>query len=111
VPFHVIINPVITFSTDDTVDFYEAASAWLVSSAVVPRARTIQVNIWMNTESINRLRLPGGTPGSCSMRFDHLQGTLYIDRIHKRNVRFVDNWNRFWKAKPIRAVLQDLSRV
>jgi hypothetical protein len=39
---------------------------------------------------------------------DHLQGTLYIDRMHSRTFASLDNWNRFWKAKPMRAVLKDL---
>jgi len=42
---------------------------------------------------------------------DHLQGTLYIDRMHSRTFASLDNWNRFWKDKPIGAVLKDLSGV
>jgi peptide deformylase len=43
VPFHVTINPDITFSRDDTVHFYEGCLSLAGFSAVVPRARTIQV--------------------------------------------------------------------
>jgi peptide deformylase len=32
---------------------------------------------------------------------DHLRGTLYIDRMHTRTFASLDNWNQFWKGKPI----------
>ena len=32
---------------------------------------------------------------------DHLHGTLYFDRMHTRTFTSIDNWNRFWKGKPI----------
>ena len=35
---------------------------------------------------------------------DHLQGNLYIDRMQRRTFTSLDNWNRFYKSKPIRAV-------
>ena len=31
---------------------------------------------------------------------DHLQGTLYIDRMHSRTFTSADNWNRFRKGQP-----------
>jgi hypothetical protein len=31
-----------------------------------------------------------------------LHGALYIDRMHTRTFTSVDNWNRFWRGKPIR---------
>jgi peptide deformylase len=40
--FHVIINPDITFSVDDTVDFYEGYLSLAGFSTVVPRARTVR---------------------------------------------------------------------
>ena len=109
--FHVIINPDITFSMDDTGDFYEGYLSLAGFSAVVPRARTVRAKYLDKHGGISRLRPPGGTPESSSMRFDHLSGTLYIDRMHSRTFTSLGNWNRFWKEKPMRAVLNDLSRV
>jgi peptide deformylase len=43
VPFHVIINPVIAYASDETKNFYEGCLSLPGFSAVVPRARTVRV--------------------------------------------------------------------
>lgn len=111
VPFHVIINPQITFSWDDTVDFYEGCLSLAGFSAVVPRARTIRVKYLDEHGEHQSVEATGWYARILQHEIDHLQGTLYIDRMHSRTFASLDNWNRFWKAKPIQAVLKDLSRV
>jgi hypothetical protein len=37
-------------------------------------------------------------------RIDHLNGTLYVDRMNTRSFTTVENFNRFWKAKPVAEV-------
>jgi peptide deformylase len=39
---------------------------------------------------------------------DHLRGTLYIDRMESRTFTSLDNWNRFWKGKPVRDIVENL---
>ena len=111
VPFHVIINPQITFSRDDTVDFYEGCLSLAGFSAVVPRARTIRVKYLDEHGEPQSVEATGWYARILQHEIDHLQGTLYIDRMHSRTFASLDNWNRFWKAKLIQAVLKDLSRV
>jgi peptide deformylase len=43
VPFHVIINPVITHLAEEKANFYEGCLSLAGFSAVVPRARSIRV--------------------------------------------------------------------
>ena len=43
VPFHVIINPVITLASDETIEFFEGCLSLAGFSARVPRARSIRV--------------------------------------------------------------------
>jgi peptide deformylase len=111
VPFHVIINPDITFSGDDTVDFYEGCLSLAGFSAIVPRARTVRVKYLDEHGEHQSVEATGWYARILQHELDHLQGTLYIDRMHSRTFASLDNWNRFWKAKPIRAVLKDLSKV
>jgi len=112
VPFHAIINPVITFLRNDTVDFYEGCLSLAGFSAVVPRARTIQVKYLDDRGDDQSVEATGWYARILQHEIDHLQGTLYIDRMHTRTFTSLDNWNRFWKEKPIGAVLnKDLSSV
>jgi peptide deformylase len=32
---------------------------------------------------------------------DHLQGTVYVDRMYPRTLMTLDNFNRHWKSKSI----------
>jgi len=109
--FHVIINPEITLSMDDTVDFYEGYLSLAGFSAVVPRARTVRAKYLDEHGEHQSVEAAGWYARILQHEIDHLSGTLYIDRMHSRTFTSLDNWNRFWKEKPIRAVLNNLSRV
>src|ERR1700691_5065217 len=43
VPFHVIINPKITETTERTVEFFEGCLSLAGFSAIVPRARSVRI--------------------------------------------------------------------
>ena len=109
--FHVIINPDITFSMDDTGDFYEGYLSLAGFSAVVPRARTVRAKYLDEHGEHQSVEAAGWYARILQHEIDHLSGTLYIDRMHSRTFTSLGNWNRFWKEKPMRAVLNDLSRV
>jgi peptide deformylase len=32
---------------------------------------------------------------------DHLQGNLYVDLMSARSFSSIENWEKFWKGKPI----------
>jgi len=42
---------------------------------------------------------------------DHLQGTLYVDRMDSRTFTSLDNWGRFWKGKQVREVIKESART
>ena len=35
---------------------------------------------------------------------DHLNGALYIDRMHSRSLTSLENFNRMWKNKPLQEI-------
>jgi peptide deformylase len=101
VPFHAIINPRITKKSDDTVEFFEGCLSLAGFSALVPRARTVRVE-FLNERGVKEtLEASGWYARILQHEIDHLNGTLYIDRMHSRTFASLDNWNEFWKGKPI----------
>jgi peptide deformylase len=101
VPFHVIINPQITLTGDDEVSFYEGCLSLAGFSAVVPRARTVRVEYLDGQGEPRSVEATGWYARILQHEIDHLRGTLYLDRMQTRTFTSIDNWNRFWKGKPI----------
>jgi peptide deformylase len=101
VPFHVVINPQITSRGDTNVVFYEGCLSLSGYSAVVPRARDIRVEYLDEQGEYRSVEASGWYARILQHEIDHLQGALYIDRMYTRTFSTVENWNRFWKGKPI----------
>ena len=109
VPFHVIINPEISLLGDETADFYEGCLSLTGFSAVVPRARTVRVAYLDERGEPQSVEASGWYSRILQHEIDHLRGTLYIDRMNSRTFTSVDNWNRFWKGRPVRDIVGMLS--
>ncbi len=101
VPLLVIINPQITFTADDEASFYEGCLSLAGFSAVVPRARAVHVKYLDELGESRSVEASGWYARILQHEIDHLHGTLYLDRMHTRTFTSSDNWNRFWKGKPI----------
>jgi peptide deformylase len=101
VPFHVLINPKIVPAGDDKVEFYEGCLSLAGFSAVVPRAHTVRVEYLDEHAEPRTIDASGWYARILQHEIDHLHGTLYIDRMHNRTFTSLDNWNRYWKGKPI----------
>jgi len=111
VPFHVIINPEITLLGEDWADFYEGCLSLSGFSAVVPRARRIRIGCLDENAGSRSIEASGWYARILQHEIDHLQGTLYIDRMDSRTFTSLDNWGRFWKGKHVREVIKDLART
>jgi peptide deformylase len=101
VPLHVIINPEITFQENDKVSFYEGCLSVAGFSAVVPRARIIHVEYLDEQGEQRSVEASGWYARILQHEIDHLHGALYIDRMQPRTFTSAENWNRFWRGKPI----------
>jgi peptide deformylase len=101
VPFHVIINPVIAYSSDDKKNFYEGCLSLPGFSAVVPRARTIRVEYLDERAEPQFVQASGWYARILQHEIDHLRGALYIDRMLTRTFTTLENWTRLHKGKPI----------
>jgi peptide deformylase len=108
VPFHVIINPKIELIGDDPVQFFEGCLSLSGFSALVPRSRQVRVSYWNEHAEEKSVLATGWYARILQHEIDHLHGTLYIDKMHPRSFSSFENLNRYWKAKPISEVVDDL---
>src|SRR6202161_1724012 len=101
VPFHVIINPVIAYESDEKRNFYEGCLSLPGFSAVVPRARTIRVEYLDERAPSQLVQASGWYARILQHEIDHLNGALYIDRMQSRTFTTMDNYTRIHKGKPV----------
>jgi peptide deformylase len=97
VPFHVIVNPVLTIETGDDVAFFEGCLSVAGATAVVARARRVRVNCLDHKGKPRTIHASGWYARILQHEIDHLNGTLYLDRMLTRTFMTVDNFARFWK--------------
>ena len=108
VPFQVLINPKIVFRDSVTAEFFEGCLSLEGFSAVVPRSRSVRVECLDEHAAPQMIEASGWYARILQHEIDHLEGRLYIDRMHSRTFTNLDNFSRFWKeASPteIRAKL------
>lgn len=101
VPFHVIINPQLEILDDETVQFFEGCLSLSGFSALVPRSRQVRVTYWNERAEEKSALATGWYARILQHEIDHLQGTLYIDRMLTRTFTTLDNWTRLHKGKPV----------
>jgi peptide deformylase len=97
VPFHVIVNPVITLEAGDDVAFFEGCLSVAGATAVVARARRVRVDCLDHKGHPQTIHASGWYARILQHEIDHLQGTLYLDRMLTRTFMTVDNFARLWK--------------
>ncbi len=100
VPFHVIINPQIQLLSDPDTEFFEGCLSVPGFTAIVPRARRVRVECLNHQGESVRIEAQGWYARILQHEIDHLNGTLYIDRMQSRSFSSLENYNRYWKEKP-----------
>ncbi len=110
VPFHVIVNPRLTLGNGEKVSFYEGCLSLAGFTAVVPRARHVRVECLDHHGEPKVIEASGWYARILQHEVDHLNGTVYIDRMHARTFSAMDQFNAFWKEKSIAEVKRLLDR-
>jgi peptide deformylase len=105
VPFHVIVNPRITLSSD-TVEFFEGCLSLERFGAVVARSRRVVVECLNERAEPQRIAATGWYARILQHEIDHLKGYLYIDRMKRRTFMSLDNYNRYWRQATVREVVE-----
>jgi peptide deformylase len=94
VPFHVLINPVLTIPEGDQVEFFEGCLSLNGYTAIVPRAKRVHVEALNENAEPVSIDATGWYARILQHEIDHLNGVLYIDRMHSRSFTTVDNYER-----------------
>jgi peptide deformylase len=103
VPFHVIVNPQLRID-GERVSFYEGCLSLAGFTAVVPRARSVRVECLDHQGEPRVINASGWYARILQHEIDHLNGSLYIDRMHPRTFSTLDHFNAFWKDKSMAEV-------
>lgn len=99
VPFHVIINPVIELLTDPSETFYEGCLSVPGFLALVSRAKEVRVHCLDHKGEQRTITASGWHARILQHEIDHLNGTLYIDRMQSKSFSTLDNYTRHGKSK------------
>jgi peptide deformylase len=93
VPFHVIATPRLTLG-DELVEFHEGCLSVDGFQAVVPRARAVTVEALDHHGAPVTIEASGWYARILQHEIDHLNGTLYIDRMKTRTFSTARNMPR-----------------
>jgi peptide deformylase len=108
VPFHVIINPVLTPVGDSEVEFFEGCLSVEGFTALVARYRQVRVSCLDERGEPREIEATGWYARILQHEIDHLNGTLYIDRMRSRSFSSLQNFTRYWKGKATGEVIDEL---
>jgi peptide deformylase len=109
VPFHVVVNPRIRIVEEDRIaEFFEGCLSLPGYFALVSRSRSVRVECLDQRGNPKTIEASGWYARILQHEIDHLHGNLYIDRMHSRSLSSTENWEKFWKGKPIAEVRSGL---
>ena len=108
IPFHVIINPKLSVVGNSTAQFFEGCLSVEGYQAIVDRALNVRVQCLNERAEAVTINAQGWYARILQHEIDHLNGTLYVDRMKTRTLTTVPNAQRHWNDKSIEQVLDEL---
>lgn len=98
VPFHVMVNPVLELLTDSSETFFEGCLSLPGFTALVPRAKQVRVRCLDHQGQAKIIEASGWYARILQHEIDHLNATLYIDRMLADSFSTLENYTRHWKG-------------
>ena len=108
IPFHVLINPQLSMAQASEVAFFEGCLSLTGFVALVPRALAVQVQCMNERGEPLVIHAEGWYARILQHEIDHLNGTLYIDRMAAQSFMSSMNYTRFWQEKAVEQVRAEL---
>jgi peptide deformylase len=97
IPFHVIINPLLTPVGEPDVEFFEGCLSLTGFTALVPRYQRVHVECMDQNANPRSIDASGWYARILQHEIDHLNGNLYIDRMYSRTFMSVEMYSRNWR--------------
>jgi len=94
VPFQVLINPRLVVEDATPAEFHEGCLSVSGFAALVPRARAVRVEALDEHGQPVTVRARGWYARILQHELDHLDGTLYLDRMESRSFTTAENHRR-----------------
>ena len=110
VPFHVIINPKLSLIGNSSALFFEGCLSVEGYQAVVDRALNVRVECLNERGEEITINAHGWYARILQHEIDHLNGTLYIDRMKTRTLTTTENAFRYWTDHSVEEVLAEVER-
>ncbi|OJH37396.1 peptide deformylase [Cystobacter ferrugineus] len=108
VDFHVLINPRLIVEDATSAEFQEGCLSVSGFLALVRRARGVRVEAFDENGQPFSRSARGWYARILQHEVDHLDGTLYIDRMEPRSFSTVDNHRRYWASRQVADIRQAL---
>jgi peptide deformylase len=101
VPFHVLVNPVLTVRTDEVVAAFEGCLSFSGFSMVVPRARKVRVEA-LDEQGQRVVKVATGWYARILQHeVDHLHGIVCCDRMESRTLTTAANFDTHWSRHSV----------
>jgi peptide deformylase len=110
VPFHVLVNPILTVRTDEVVAAFEGCLSFSGFSMVVPRARKVRVEA-LDEHGGKVVKVATGWYARILQHeVDHLGGIVCCDRMESRTLTTQANYTKHWSAHTVEQVRAAVER-
>ena len=112
VPLTIVVNPVLTPLTDETFENYEGCLSVPNLRGVVERFAAVRVSGWDRRGEPYARDVRGITAGTFQHENDHLDGTVFLDRV--KDPRTLTTWaefDRFHKQPFVERIVPFIKRM
>lgn len=99
VPFHVLVNPRLTVEDPTPVEFFEGCLSVSGYAGLTARARGVRVDALDEQGQPFSRSARGWYARILQHEVDHLEGTLYLDRMEQRSFSTLENQRRHWLGR------------
>jgi peptide deformylase len=106
VPFQVLANPQLEVLDATPMEFFEGCLSLSGFSAIVPRALAVRVSALDHQGDPVTLEARGWAARILQHEIDHLNGTIYIDRMRSRTFSSQTNFSRHWADKDVEEIVR-----
>jgi len=108
VAFQVLVNPRLTVEDPTPAEFHEGCLSVTGFTALVARARGVKVEALDEQGRPVTVHATGWYARILQHELDHLDGTLYLDRMETRSFATLENHRRHWAGRSTAEVREAL---